>query len=311
MQISTSLLFERASTQMNSVQNDLAKSQAQIAARKQVLNPSDAPDQAGAIARLKSVIARQDSYTATLESVTTRLDNESTTLGSASDVLIRLKELAIQGNSGTQSDTSRQAIATEMKGLRNQLLSLANSQDTSGNYIFSGSRSRTQAFASQSDGTVLYQGDQTRTNVAVGEQRTVNTNRPGTSAFVRVVRGTDSEAVGVGFFQSIDELVAGVWTQGVGEPDNEAIARGIGELGELHKGVVLAQAESGTDLRVAEQQGAALDSTKLNLQTALSSLEDLDYASAITKMQQQLLSMEAAQASFGKISQLSLFNYIR
>jgi flagellar hook-associated protein 3 FlgL len=36
----------------------------------------------------------------------------------------------------------------------------------------------------------------------------------------------------------------------------------------------------------------------------------LDYASAITKMNQQMLSLEAAQSSFAKVSKLSLFNFI-
>ena len=43
MQVSTSYLFDRASKQMVNIQNDLAKSQQEIAAQKQVLNPSDAP----------------------------------------------------------------------------------------------------------------------------------------------------------------------------------------------------------------------------------------------------------------------------
>jgi len=37
----------------------------------------------------------------------------------------------------------------------------------------------------------------------------------------------------------------------------------------------------------------------------------LDYASAITKMNQQMLSLEAAQSSFSKISQLTLFNFLK
>jgi flagellar hook-associated protein 3 FlgL len=43
----------------------------------------------------------------------------------------------------------------------------------------------------------------------------------------------------------------------------------------------------------------------------LSQVEDLDYATAVTELSAELLSMEAAQSSFAKISQLSLFNYIR
>lgn len=294
---------------MGSLQNDLAKSQAQISAQKQVMSPSDAPDQNSVITRLKSVLSHNEGYTKALESVQARLESESTTLSSASDVLVRIKELAIQASNGTQGKTSRAAIATEMKGLRDQLLSLANSTDTTGNYIFSGSKVNTPAFASDPNGAVSYQGDQTRMSVAVGDQRNIALNRPGTNAFVRVVRSDGAGGnTGVGFFQAIDDLIAGVRaTDGTGGP---ALSRGLNEMDDLHRGVVLAQAESGTDMKVVEQQNAVLDDTQLTLKTALASVEDLDMAAAITLMQKQLLSLEAAQSSFAKVSQLSLFKYI-
>ncbi|MEI6601008.1 MAG: flagellar hook-associated protein FlgL [Comamonadaceae bacterium] len=307
MQISTNYLFDRASAQMSQLQNDLAKSQAQISAQKQVLNPSDAPDQAAAITRLQSVIGRNDNYSKALDTLQARLQTESTALTSASDVLIRIKELAVQANNGSQGTTSRAAIATEMKGLRDQLLSLANSTDTTGNYIFSGSKVKTPAFVADSNGAVSYQGDQTRMHVAVGDQRTITTNRPGTAAFVRVVRtASDGTSSGTGFFQSIDDLIAGVNTG-----NTTVMQRGLTEMDALHQGVVLAQAQSGSDMNVIDQQRAVLDDTKLSLNTTLSNVQDLDMATAITKMQKQMLSLEAAQSSFAKVSQLNLFNFIK
>ena len=224
MKISTSYLFDRATQQMSTVQTDLAKTQAQIAARKQVLNPSDAPDQAASIQRLKSIIGRQNSYTNTLENVQSRLDAEDSSLGSASDLLIRVKEISVQAANGTLGTNDRKALGTELQGLRDQLLSLANSQDSSGNYLFAGSRVREPAFAVDASGYPAYQGDQTRMNVVVGEQRTFAINRTGTDAFVRVVR-TDASGVssGVGFFQSLDELTTAVNTS-----DIKNIQRGIG-----------------------------------------------------------------------------------
>jgi len=47
------------------------------------------------------------------------------------------------------------------------------------------------------------------------------------------------------------------------------------------------------------------------LQSMTSDLQDLDYAQAITKMNQQLTGLQAAQASYARISQLSLFDYLR
>ena len=306
MQVSTNYLFDRASAQMSQLQNDLAKSQAQISAQKQVLNPRDAPDQAAAITRLKSVIGRNDTYSTALDTVQGRLETESTTLSSASDVLIRIKELAVQANNGTQGANSRTAIATEMKGLRDQLLSLANSTDTTGNYIFSGSKVRTPAFTADATGAVSYQGDQTRMHVAIGDQRAIAVNRPGTNAFVRVVRtASDGTTSGTGFFQSIDDLI-----KGVKDGTSTVMQRGLTEMDALHQGVVLAQAEAGTDLKVVDQQRSVLDDTKLTLKTVLSNVEDLDMATAITNMQKLMLSLEAAQSSFAKVSQLSLFKYL-
>lgn len=290
---------------MVSIQNDLAKSQAQIAAQKQVLNPSDAPDQAAAISRLKSTLSRQDNYTQALDTVQARLDVESTTLTSAGDILVRIKELAVQANNGTQGTTSRQAIATEMKGLRDQLLSLANSTDSQGNYIFSGSKVSTPPFIQDTGGKVSYQGDQTRMNVMVGEQRSIPINRPGTNAFTRVVRNENGVDRGYGFFDSVDSLIDGVKGN-----DKSAMQRGLTEMDALHTGVILAQADTGTDMKVVEQQGASIDDTKLSLRTALSKIEDLDMATAITDMQKLMLSLEAAQSSFAKTSQLSLFKYL-
>jgi flagellar hook-associated protein 3 FlgL len=307
MQISTNLLFDRASTQMSSIQNDLAKSQAQISAQKQVLNPSDAPDQAAAITRLKSVISKQDSYSKTIDTVQARLETESATLSSAGDILIRMKELTIQANNSTTAGTTRTVLATEMQSLRDQLLSLANSTDASGSYLFSGSKVHTPAFATDASGVVRYQGDQAQISVAVGDHRTLPTNRSGTKAFVSVVRtGGDGTATGAGFFKAIDDLIAGVKSA-----SSSVMQRGLSEMDALHQGVVIAQANGGTDMQAMQQQSAALDATKLTLQSALSSVQDLDMPSAIALMQKQMLSLEAAQASFAKVSQMSLFTYLR
>jgi flagellar hook-associated protein 3 FlgL len=62
---------------------------------------------------------------------------------------------------------------------------------------------------------------------------------------------------------------------------------------------------------VADSQRDILADAKLRYKALLSNTEDLDYASAVTQLSAELLSLEAAQSSFAKISQLSLFNYIR
>ena len=310
MKVSTSVQFDRASTSMSNLQNELAISQAKISSQKQVLNPSDAPGQAANILRLHSIIDRQTTFGRTIESAQTRLNNEDSALRSANDAVIRIKELTIQASNGTMDSNSRQVIATEMSGLRDHLLSLANTTDTTGNYIFSGSKVRTPPFSADAAGAVAYRGDQTRMRVEIGEQRMVTLNRPGTSAFVRVVRKeTDGSETGRGFFQAVDDLIAAVRTQG--STGASGMQRGLGEMDALQTGLNLAQADAGTDLNILDLQNNVLEDTKLNLKTVLSKSEDLDITAAITQMQKQLMSLQAAQSSFAKISELTLFSYLR
>ena len=288
MKISTNALFDRATQQMGTVQTTLAKSQAQLAAGKQVITPSDAPTQAASIQRLKSIMARQDSYADTLAAVKTRLEDEESALQGVSNMVVRIKEIAIQAASDTLGPADRKVLAVEMQGLRDQILSMANAQDSSGNYLFAGSRVDQPAFAENGFGDVTYQGDQTRMRVSVGDQRTVQLNRSGSEAF-----------------QAIDQLTAAV--QGSSRMDMQ---RGIGEMDALQNGLTLALAQVGTDMNVADAQTAVLEETRLSLKTTLSNIEDLDYAEAIGQMNKQMLSLEAAQSSFGKISKLNLFNYL-
>ena len=307
MKISTHLMFEKATKQMTTSQNNLAKSQAQLAQGKQIINPSDAPDQASTVQRLKSILTRQDSYQTALNTVQNRLQGEDSTLSSVSDLLIRAKEIAVQANNDTLNPDNRKALGVELQVLRDQMLSLANAKDTSGNYLFAGSKVTQPPFVSVAGGSPQYAGDQTRMSVMVGENRTMPINRTGTDAFVPVNRTLpDGSIQGVGFFNVMDDLIKGVNTS-----DRPKMQGGLGELDSLLGGLSMARAKIGSGLKGIDQQTSVIEDAVLNLKTTLSSVEDLDYASAITKMNQQMLSLEAAQSSFAKISQLNLFNYIK
>ena len=306
MKISTTLYFDRANQQLGDVQGELAKTQEQLSTGKQIVKPSDSPDKASLVTRLESELARQVSYQGTLKSVNTRLQASETVLKNTTDVMVRIKELAVQAASDTLSPADRQSIALEIGSLKEQVLSLANTQDTNGNYLFSGSRVGSPAFSKDAKGHVVYQGDESHMKVAVGDNRRMNLNMPGSDAFVKVIRddgkGTKS---GVGFFQAIDDLANAVQNS-----DHTNMQRGIAEIDSLQQGVSDASAQIGTDMNVVDMQNSVLDEITLRLKTTKSDAEDLDYTSAITKMNKDQLALEAAQSSFAKISQLSLFKYM-
>jgi flagellar hook-associated protein 3 FlgL len=112
-------------------------------------------------------------------------------------------------------------------------------------------------------------------------------------------------SIGVGFFQAMTDMV-----NAVEGSDHVNIQRGISEIDTLQQGISDATAKIGTDLNVVDSQNAVLDEISLRLKTTMSDVQDLDYTQAITKMNKDQLSLEAAQNSFAKISKLSLFNFI-
>jgi flagellar hook-associated protein 3 FlgL len=307
MKISTSYMYDRAVGQMTSSQATLAQSQAQLSSGKKVLMPSDAPDEATAIQRLKSVIARQESFETAIQNSENRLKAEEVALEGAANILVRLKELTIQASNDTYGPDDRKVIALEMQGLQEDLLSFANTRDVNGAYLFSGTRVFTPPFSKDASGNVIYQGDETVNLVDVGDQRQIQGNRTGTQVFTRAIRvAEDGNPQGVSFFQSVQDLVSAV-----GNSDRTLMNRGLKELEDLSFGVSLSQARVGSEMNVVENQRSVLEESKLQLQTVLSQAEDLDYTEAVTKMQKQMLALEASQASFAQISRLSLFEYIR
>ena len=306
MKISTSLYFNKATTQLGNVQGELSKTQEQLSLGKQIVKPSDAPDKAALVTRLESELSRQTGYQDTLKAVNIRLTAEETALKNTSDVMYRIKELAVQAGNDTLSPQDRQSVALELSNLKDQVLSLANSQDTNGNYLFAGSRTGVPAFSKDASGRVLYQGDQARMKVNVGDSRRMNLNMPGSDAFTRVVRDDGKGGkVGVDFFQSLDDLA-----NAVSSGDMTKVQRGIAEVDGLQNGISNGLAQVGSDLSVVDLQTSVLDEVVLRLKTTQSDVEDLDYTSAITKMNKDQLALEAAQSSFSKISQMSLFKFI-
>jgi flagellar hook-associated protein 3 FlgL len=306
LKISTSYMFDRATERMSNAQGRLSHTQAQLAESKQVLSPSDAPDQAAAIDRLRQEIDRQKGHAATLQTAFQRYTAEETALGSAVQVLTRIRELATQAGNDSLAGPDREAIAVELKGLRNQLVTVGNTRDDSGNYLFSGTRVTTPAFAVDIDGNVVYQGDQTQTRVPAGVERTVLYTRSGTDIYSRVVRTDDQgQKSSVGFFDALDDLISAAEGN-----DGPAIRNSLGEAEQMLNNLSLAQAQCGSDQQVVESQSDVIAQTTLRLKSTLSSIEDLDYTEAVARMNKEMTALQAAMSSFGRLAGLSLFDHL-
>lgn len=306
MAISTRYTFDRSVLRMQDAQTRIGDTQAQLSTGKRIVNASDDADRVNTIQRVQSALQRQDNYAQTLTTLDDRLRTQETALNNASNALIRLKELTVQAANDTMGPADRQNIAVELESLKQDLLGLANTRDVNGNYLFGGTRVGAAPFASEPGGVAAYHGDQTTIEVAVGDQRRVVANRAGSDVFTGVVRDTPDGPQGVGFFQVIDDLTAAVRGS-----DRARMTRALGEIDKLQEGFSGALAEVGADARVVELQRGIIEDTRLRLQSTLSGLQDTDYTEAVTRLNKEMLALEAAQSSFAKASSLNLFNFLK
>ena len=307
MKISTSQMFDNSVTQMNRQQAKVAEMQAKLASGKQLINASDDSEKSNVIQRLKSAMSRNDMYEKTLDRADNRLAAEESALISAENILQRIRQLAVSGNTDTLSISEKEIIAGEINSLSEELLSLANTKDANGNYVFAGSSVDSEAFALDDNGVIVYQGDKTQTSVDVSDQRSLVLNRPGDEVFISVDRlADDGEITKIGFFEMLSDFTAALT-----EDNDTNLARGLEEITTVTENISMSLADLGSRMNTVGTQRDILEDTKMRYQDLLSNEEDLDYASAVTKLSAELLSLEAAQASFAKISQLSLFNYLR
>ena len=306
MAISTNYAFSVAVKQMQDVQAKITKTQSQLATGDMTANPSDNPDATASIQRLQTAITRQASYGKSLTQADSRLATQETSISGASDALIRIKELSIQASNDTLSPQDRSNISIEIQSLRDQLLSLANARDESGNYVFGGARTGSQPFATDASGRISYAGDQSQVSVAIGEQRQIAVGGVGSQIFSTVVRSVDGEPVGVSFFQSLDDL-----SRAVKVGDTATIQRGLGEVDTMQEGISTGIAQIGSARNSIDEQKTIVDATNLRLQTTLSGIKDTDYTVAATDLQKQMLALQAAQAAFAQTAKMSLFDYIK
>jgi flagellar hook-associated protein 3 FlgL len=306
MKISTAYFYDRATRNIGDAQLRLSTTQAKLASGKQLAAPSESPDQALGVERLRAAVQRNTALNGQLDMVKARLGAAETALSSANGLLIRMKELMLAASNDPYNGANRSAMAREMELLREEMVTLANTRDDRGQYVFAGSAVGAPPFVEDGSGRVVYRGDQTEAWVKSDEQQIVQFNRPGTDAFVRATR-TDGQGqpVGVAFFDVLDDAI-----EAVRQGDKTTLSRGISEMDSLLRGNELALVQAGADQKTIENQKLQIEDNSLLLRTLQSDLEDLNYADAISRMNQEMNALQAAMSSFGKVSQLTLFNVI-
>ena len=306
MQLSSNLLFDRAATRMGTLTANAAKLQTQIATGKKITSPSENVAVSQQLAEFDRKDADAAVYQKNLDLAGSLLGQTDTTLGSITDQLTRAKELATSAASDVLSDSQRKVIGTELSTIVATLVSLGNTKDLNGQPLF-GTKGGDAAVVARADGTFSYSGEtggvadpaSNLTNIPIGDGLTMQA----TETAARVFKS--------GAGDTLANLSALAKTLQDGTAVGAAARSALDSIATAADQVTLVQASVGARASRVELQQTLLTNATADRTEQRSSLEDVDVTAAITELQKTMTVLSATQSSFAKLSQLSLFDYLR
>lgn len=195
MRVSTNQTQQVAVNAMMEQQAKLSKVQEQVATGRRITKPSDDPVAAAKIVNLDDILRRTEQYKSNITIARSRLTLEEGALSHTGNIYNRIRELALEANNATQTNETRSYIADEVSQLLDQLLSIANSTDSNGDYLFSGNKGKFKPFARNDNGGFDYFGDDGRRMIQIGPKRRIAINDSGNSVFREIRDGNGHFAV--------------------------------------------------------------------------------------------------------------------
>lgn len=297
MRVSTSYHQQLGLTQILNQQSKLSDTQLKLASGKKYLTPSENPQAAASLNDFNHRIKVYEQYQDNVGVVRQRLEHENSAVDSSIEIIQKVRELAVQGLNDVNQGINRNQIAIEIIQLNKSLVDVANTQNPNGEYLFSGYASDEPPF----DNSYSYQGDDVR-SLDIGSSRSMADGDKGDEVFgdydaTAVVGSFDS------VFQAIDQLVADLQA-------NDPKSASLKDLDRALERFSNTQVSIGARLNTLEEQENLNDQYILDHKAIVSDLGDLDYAKAISDFNLQQTALQAAQQSFAKVKDLSLFNYL-
>ena len=300
MQISTSLFYSNASSRLTKMSDKAQELQTQIATGKKLIKPSDDPAGAQQLAELDRRDADAAVYGTNLTLASSLLDQADGVLKQITTQLTRATELATQAATGTQTDAARKSIATEITSVVQSLVTLANSRNVRGQPLF-GTVDGTKAVTDNGNGTFTFPANNTLVSeVPIADGQTIQATESAKTIF-DLGNGDNTLAM-------LSRMAA---TLNGGGDVSSSMSTALDSLSQAVDQVANVQASVGSRSARVDLQQQLLTTANTDRADLRGKLEQVDVTDAIVQLQQMMTALSASQASFTKLSQLSLFDYLK
>ncbi len=298
MRVTMNTMYSQINLDLSRLTERLAGFTDNISSGKQYQVPSDAPVKLTHALGLRDSLSETEQYKRNISYGRGWVTATENVLTHVTDRLTRAKELAVEGANDSQNQSTRRAIAKEVKAILEEVVSLGNTR-LGDRYILAGSRTTGYAhndrpFVMDNDQNVEYHGNQEDITLDVSSGRKQKVNLDGRSTLVES-----------GSFQALkdlyDSLVAG------SQPD---IENAIGKLDESINHISNKTAELGAMANALDVKEEMADSMGLVSRQVLSDVEDTDMIEAINSLNATQTAYQAALGAASKVMQVTLADYL-
>lgn len=301
MRISTNTIYQSGTNQLMNLQSDLNKLSIQTATGKRVNTPADDPVAAARILELNTAKDLNTNYSNTRKTAETLLQTYEANLTSVTDTMQAIQSSLIAAGNGSYTDLEREKVANELQGQLDTLKGLANTKDSQGNYLYSGYATSTVPF----DNSYNFVANTSRTKLQVDVQSQLPVTFTGDQVF---------GANGSNVFNSLQDIITLMKTPITDSTTQAAYSAGlatsIDNMQDSLNKVLDTRSEIGSSLNLIDTLNNTGDSLDLQYDESISTLQDLDYAQALSDISKKTTILQAAQKAFVATSNISLFSLI-
>jgi flagellar hook-associated protein 3 FlgL len=290
MRITQSISYRNFLAGVENLNEAMENASRQVSSGKKLTRLKDSPSGSAELLVLRKQLTDIDQYRSNTDSSVFFLNVADSALNSVHDLVTTIFTRGSAAGSGTIDAEARASLATEIRFLRDQVFSLANTQ-TRGRSLFAGSEVTTAAFTIAGD-VVTYQGNSEINSIDVGESLEIKQNLSGSAIFTPI-------------FDAITTLL-----QAVDSGDIAAIQAGVTQLTPALSGLSNARIQLGVDLNRLEDVKTEHDAQALNIRARRGRIEDANLAEAITDLTQIQTALRASLSAQGTIQPRNLFDYL-
>jgi flagellar hook-associated protein 3 FlgL len=265
-----------------------------------VASLSDGPVAVAQSTLLGSSIAKDDTFVQTASNETSRMQVTDSTLGEVVTQITSALSTAVSGNNGTLNASNLATIAQTLSGIRDQVLSLANTS-YQGQYLFGGSQGSTPPFTldtSTNPATAIYNGDSNVQYVATPSGQNIQINLPGSAVF-----GAAGSGVLGALNQLISDFSGGATTASL-TVDTGALTTALGQLSSQRSTLdsALSRLQSTSTYTQTEES---------QLKVAQSNLVSADPAAVATQLSQAEVQHQALLSVISALGSSNLFSLMK